>query len=127
MRAVLIAVFMGVAALSAPNAHAVWGWMRGAAIGDLNDADWEILKATTRNTLDNAPDGEQVNWRNEDTGNRGAMKVIMSFRHDGAACRRMAFLIVSTTTRGVANYNLCQQTDGTWNLVADSAVAEVRN
>ncbi len=105
------------------DAFAFWGWMRGAAVQDLTDADWEILKANARNTLDSVADGEQVNWRNEETGNRGAMKAIMTFRYENQTCRRMAFLNVSSKgQRGVANYNLCKQPDATWKFVADSVV-----
>ena len=118
---VLVCV-VGLAAAS--NASAFWGWMSGAAANDFEDSDWEILKATARDSLDNASDGEQVNWRNEATGNKGAMKAIMSFRHGGKDCRRMAFLNVSNKgQRGVANYNLCRQDDGSWGFVADSEVA----
>lgn len=107
----------------ASDASAVWGWMQGAAIGEFTDADWEILKIKARSTLDSVPDGTQVNWRNDDTGNKGAMKAIMTFRHTGQTCRRIAFLNVNHKgQRGVANYNLCQQPDDTWKFVSDSAL-----
>ena len=85
----------------------------------------EILKATARDTLDSAADGEQVNWRNEETGNRGAMKAIMTFSYQDTTCRRMAFLNVNSKgNRGVLNYNLCRQSDGTWGFVSDSEITE---
>ena len=95
--------------------HAVWGWMRDSAIAEFTEQDWEMLKATTDDVLENAADGEQTNWKNAASGNRGAMKVIMSFQHQGLRCRRIAFLnITHTGTRGRANYNLCDQPDGSW-------------
>ena len=122
-----IAVLVLVSAISltlSSNATAFWGWMSGAAVNDFEDSDWDILKSTARTSLDSAADGEQVNWRNEATGNKGAIKVIMSFRHGGKDCRRMAFLNVSNKgQRGVANYNLCRLEDGTWAFLADSEVA----
>ena len=53
--------------------------MRGAAVQDFTEADWDIVKTNALSTLDSAPDGEQVNWRNERSGNKGAMKAIMTF------------------------------------------------
>ncbi len=126
VRRILAGITFSAALVSGASAHAVWGWMQGAAVGDFNDTDWDILKTTARDTLDNAPDGEQVNWRNDDSGNRGAMKALMTFQFEGSTCRRMAFLNVNAKNqRGVANYNLCRQSDGTWALVADSTVAAV--
>lgn len=123
-RIAALALVGAVSLILSSNASAFWGWMSGAAVNEFEDSDWEILKSTARSSLDSAADGEQVNWRNEATGNKGAMKAIMSFRHGGKDCRRMAFLNVSTAgQRGVANYNLCRQEDGTWGFVADSEVA----
>lgn len=118
--ALLVLVSM-VGVLASPNASAFWGWMRGAAVNQFDESDWTMVKATARSTLDSAADGEQVNWRNEATGNKGAMKVIMSFQHQGQDCRRTAFLNVGKNgDRGVVNYNLCRQADGSWGFVADS-------
>ena len=106
-----------------PDTYAVWGWMRGAAVEDFTEADWDLVKSNARSTLDSAADGEQVNWHNEESGNKGAMKVIMTFQYDNQTCRRMAVLSISRKgQRGVANYNLCQQPDTTWMFVADSVV-----
>ncbi|MEM9624470.1 MAG: RT0821/Lpp0805 family surface protein [Pseudomonadota bacterium] len=104
------------------NATAMWGWLRQAAVTEFSEADWDLLKATARQTLESGADGEQVNWRNEDSGNKGAVKVIMSFQYDSRPCRRMAFLNVNNKgVRGVANYNLCKSA-GVWEFVTDSDV-----
>lgn len=118
----LLTVLLALLVLTS-DAYAVWGWMRGAAVQNFTEADWDLIKSNARSTLDASPDGEQVNWQNEDSGNKGAMKVIMTFQYDNQTCRRMAFLNISRKgQRGVANYNLCQQPDATWMFVADSAV-----
>ena len=123
MRQTIVTVLL-VFGLCVSNAsHAFWGWMRGAVVNQFEESDWDIVKATARTTLNSAADGEQVNWRNDETGTKGAMKVIMSFQYEGQACRRTAFLNISSGgDRGVANYNLCRQDDGTWGFVADSQI-----
>lgn len=127
-RRYVLATVLVVSLFTASDAAAVWGWMRGAAVEHFTEADWEILKATARETLDSSEDGAQVNWANKDTGNRGAMKAIMTFQYDGQNCRRMAFLNVSNKgQRGVSNYNLCKQPDDAWAFVADSVVTAHQN
>ena len=115
----LIAMLAGL--LIAPNAFGIWGWMRGAAVGDFNDADWELLKATAGRAFDEAADGERVNWRNDATGSSGAIKPLMTIDHELGHCRRVAFLNVSAKgERGVSTHSLCRQADGAWKFVSDS-------
>jgi len=101
--------------------HAVWHWMRGAAVTDFHDSDWALLKEAAQDMLNNRPDGEQVNWSNPETGNRGSLIVLATFNHQDQVCRRAAMR--NLTFRGrdeKAAYSLCQQTDGTWAFVAES-------
>jgi surface antigen len=104
-------------------ADASWRWLRGAAVAEFTDADWDILKGEAQRVLNEVETAVRVDWRNEDTGNSGAMKVILDFDYDGSHCRRLAFLNLSAKgVRGVANYNLCLQADGTWKYLSDSEV-----
>ena len=117
---VVLAACLLVAALPG---HAVWHWMRGAAVTDFSDSDWELLKETAADVLNNRPDREQVNWSNPDTGNRGSLIVLATFTHNGQVCRRTAMR--NLTFRGrdeKAAYSLCQQADGTWQFVAESTL-----
>ncbi len=103
--------------------YAVWPWMRGAAVIDFSESDWELLKEAARDMLDNRPDREQVNWSNPDTGNRGSLIVLATFTHDGKVCRRAAMR--NLTFRGrdeKAAYSLCQQENGEWLFVAESTL-----
>ena len=128
IRSGILSLLLVVCALSSQNVHAFWGWMADSAAADFSDADWEILKATAREALNTSPDGEQVNWNNEASGNKGAMKAIMTFSYGDQRCRRMAFLNVSYKgQRSVVNYNLCLQPDLTWKFVADSVVSASQN
>jgi len=110
--------------LAAASAQAQYRWMRDTAARDFTEADWEILRAETRRTLEEVDSGVRVDWKNDATGNGGAIKPLMTFEHQGTTCRRVAFLnITSKGRRGQANYNLCRQEDGSWGFVSDSEVA----
>ncbi len=118
----VIASCVGICLLAAAlPGYAVWQWMRGAAVTDFHDSDWALLKEAAQDMLNNRPDGEQVNWSNPDTGNRGSLIVLATFNHQGRVCRRAAMR--NLTFRGrdeKAAYSLCQQEDGTWQFVAES-------
>jgi surface antigen len=110
-------------AVIAMPGHAVWQWMRGAALTDFKDSDWQLLRQTARDVLDNKPDHEQVNWSNPETGNRGSIIVLATFSHEGRKCRRAAMR--NLTFRGrddKAAYSLCRQEDGDWIFVSESAL-----
>ncbi|MEM8768455.1 MAG: RT0821/Lpp0805 family surface protein [Pseudomonadota bacterium] len=108
---------------NAASSHAVWGWMRGAALTDFQASDWTLLKEAAGVVLNEKPDGEQVNWSNPETGNRGSIIALVTFTHEGQTCRRAAMR--NLTHRGRedrAAYSLCQQTDGEWVFVSESAL-----
>jgi surface antigen len=117
-KALIIALALGVAAPAAAVK-----WMRDAAVTEFANSDWDLLRSEVNRVLEEAEDGEQVNWKNPETGNRGALKVIMSFEWNDQRCRRLAALNVTKKgTRGVMNHNLCRQADGAWKFVSDSAI-----
>ena len=70
IRVGLLVLTLLVSLFGSLESHAMWGWMRGAAAIEFNDADWEIVKNTARRTLDTGPDGKQVNWTNGASGNK---------------------------------------------------------
>lgn len=116
------ALVLCLTAVALPG-HAVWQWMRGAALTDFKDSDWEILRQTARDLLDNRPDNEQVNWSNPKTGNRGSIIGLATFRHEGRLCRRAAMRNITFRGRDDrAAYSLCRQDDGDWIFVSESAL-----
>ena len=117
LHVIVAAILIGVAA----DANA-FRWMRNSVLIELEESDWEIIQPEARRVLDSVKDGVRVDWNNEATGNRGAFKVIMSFRIDGQPCRRLALLTVNNKQqRDVMKHNLCKQSDDTWKFVSDSA------
>ena len=119
--AILVALLV---MLGGVPAEAQYRWMRDTAAREFTAADWDIVRAETRRTMEEVESGVRVDWKNEATGNSGAIKPLMTFEHQGRTCRRVAFLNVSSKgRRGQANYNLCRQDDGSWGFVSDSEVA----
>ena len=120
--AVLVSLFLSLC-LFAPPAAAVWQWMRGSALTDFNDSDWVMIKETAAVVLNDKADREQVNWTNPETGNRGSIMALVTFTHDGHTCRRAAMRNITFRGReDRAAYSLCQQADGDWIFVSESAL-----
>jgi surface antigen len=109
----LLACVALVALLAPASGLAAWGWLTSTVMSDFDEADWSRLEATTREAFDDAKDGERRDWSNPGSGNRGAVKPLLSFTQGGRPCRRMAFLSIGTRTgRGVATHTLCRDPDG---------------
>lgn len=107
------------------TSHAVWQWMRGAAATDFKEADWAMLKETAMHVLNELPDHEQANWSNPDTGNKGSVMALATFQYHGQKCRRAALRNITYRGRDDrAAYTLCQQADGDWLFVPESAIRE---
>ena len=105
------------------SSHATWQWLRGAAVTDFSPSDWEMVKETARLVLNEKPDREQVNWSNPETGNRGSIMALATFTHEGRKCRRAAMRNLTHRGRDDRSaYSLCQQADGDWIFVAESAL-----
>ena len=115
-----LGLILWLAGTAAPS-YAVWQWMRGAALSDFRESDWEMLKEAARVVLEEKPDGEQVNWQNAATGNKGSIIGLDTFTHEGRDCRRAAMRNISHRGRDdTAAYSLCRQADGDWIFVPDS-------
>jgi surface antigen len=109
--------------LAALPASAFWAWMRGAALNEFTDDDWDMLKTEARRVLDEDPDGSRTDWTNPETGNGGSIKPLKTLTVDGQTCRQTAFRQVSATgLKGQGVYHLCRQDDGTWRFIAASSV-----
>jgi len=105
--------------------YAVWQWLRGAAATDFKESDWAMLRETALHVLSDLPDREQVNWSNPETGNKGSVMALVTFQYQGQKCRRAAMRNITYRGRDDRSaYTLCQQVDGDWIFVPESAIRE---
>jgi surface antigen len=100
-----------------------WTWMRGSALSEFTDVDWETFKTQAAIALTDNADGEQLNWTNPDTGSSGSIKPLSTFEFNAMNCRRAAFRNVTRKgVKGGGVYNLCQLATGEWMFVTDSEI-----
>ena len=90
-----------------------------APIRFFNDADLKLMSDAADKALDQAKDGEDVSWSNDQTGSSGTITPVRSFARQGKDCRRLRVVnLASKATRGGANSNVdfCN-VDGTWKIL----------
>lgn len=108
-----------VCVMSVP-AVANWSWLRGTAVSEFTDSDWEIFMQKAQGALEDGADGVVVDWENPKTGTHGQIKPLATFMFEGRPCRTAAFrTLTGRGTRGQSVYTVCQQSDGTWRLAPD--------
>ncbi len=94
---------------------ASWSFLRGSVYTDLTTEDWELLRATGRDLLDNHKDGSSKSWRNDATNASGEISVLETVEQDGRSCR---WVTISTSKNGntspATRYLLCVVEDGRW-------------
>ena len=102
-----------------PAYSAPWSWMESSPASHFNETDWEILRETARDLLDNGDNGTSRSWSNPDTQNSGTITVINKGQIDGQVCRRIRFenIAGAKNLSGTGTYFLCKQEDGTWKIV----------
>jgi surface antigen len=85
-----------------------------SALTALTDKDWEILKATAMEALDNSPDGSTHIWKNEHSGNAGVMTIISTDHNSVTPCRDAEFFNTAGGISSSTTVKVCKQDDGSW-------------
>jgi len=80
----------------------------------LSEADWEILKSSARETLNNNENNQSTFWSNKETGNSGIITVLSSNKDDTSLCRYTQFIVRVGTKTSDTKVNLCKTSLDTW-------------
>lgn len=94
---------------------ASWSFLRGSVYADLSAEDWEMLRSTGRDLLDNHKDGSSRSWRNDATNASGEINVLETVEQDGRVCRWVTITTSKNSNSSPATrYLLCVVEDGRW-------------
>jgi surface antigen len=99
------------------------GTLLGAALGgevgaSLDRADLQYYNSTSQKALETAPSGQQVAWKNPDSGNYGTVTPVNVYQNDsGQYCREYSQTISVGGEQQSAYGRACRQPDGTWKIV----------
>ena len=82
-----------------------------SALTMLTDSDWDLLRATAKEALNNAPDGSSHIWKNNDTSNAGVITILSTNENNGNFCRNTRFINTAADLTSTTLVNLCKQED----------------
>ncbi len=100
------------------------GTLLGALIGSevgksLDRADRTYMAQTTQQTLETAPSGQSVGWRNPDNGNYGTVVPQAAYQNAGGQyCREYQQTVTVGGQTERAFGTACRQPDGSWKIVS---------
>ena len=99
------------------------GMMAGAVIGSeigkqLDDYDRRLMQNTSQQALEFSPSGQEVAWKNPDSGHYGSITPVRTIRRsDNSYCREYQQKIVIGGREEKAYGTACRQPDGQWQIV----------
>ncbi|MFN7039124.1 MAG: RT0821/Lpp0805 family surface protein [Alphaproteobacteria bacterium] len=99
------------------------GTLAGAAVGSslgssLDRVDQQYMTSTAQSTLERAPSGHTMEWRNPDTGHSGTITPTKTLQlASGEYCREFTQKIRVGDKVEEAYGRACRQPDNTWKIV----------
>jgi surface antigen len=81
------------------------------------EKDWDLLRSTANDLLNNRKDGESATWKNEETGHNGKLTVLDTYADFGTTCRRMKVFSDAIQVSATRLVNMCKNKEGEWRVL----------
>ena len=96
------------------------GGILGSEVGrSLDRADQIAMQQATQRSLETAPTGQTLPWRNPDSGNYGTVTPTRTFTSaQGTYCREYQQTVTVAGRTQQAYGTACRQPDGSWKIVS---------
>ena len=106
----------GTGKLAATGAGVLVGGFLGNELGRrLSCKDQEMATTTAQKSLETQPTGEQIAWKNPDTGNSGTVTPVRTYyQADGTPCRDFQQIVTADGETVQLEGTACRQKNGTW-------------
>ncbi|MFZ4478272.1 MAG: RT0821/Lpp0805 family surface protein [Rhodoferax sp.] len=95
---------------------ATMGYLKDSPMGKFNEEDFSLFQQASKKALNEAVDGETVDWKNTSTGSSGSISPLKSFERGGLKCRSVRVRNQHKSLRGNQTSNMCLQADGDWKI-----------
>lgn len=104
--------------IAAIAAGTLLGGYLGKNIGaSLDKADMLYYNRTSQQTLETGKTGQTTSWQNPDSGNRGTITPVKTYKAEsGSYCREYQQTITVGGRTEEAYGTACRQADGTWEI-----------
>ncbi|WHQ46434.1 MAG: RT0821/Lpp0805 family surface protein [Candidatus Midichloria sp.] len=108
----------GTGNVAATTTGALAGGIMGHSIGDqLDHADIEAINRTQQKALEYAKTGQQVSWKNPDTGASGYVVPTKTYVMHGQNCREYTQTVKIGGKTQEAFGHACRREDGAWEII----------
>ena len=84
----------------------------------LTEADKQILGQSLERALQDAEDGDVVEWHNPDTGHHGSFRILDTHEDFDTTCRNVLIRTYAGGLDGGGRYRLCDAGDNDWRFAA---------
>jgi surface antigen len=101
-------------------ASVVGGLLVGGLIGNLlDDRDKQLQAQAAHRALETAPAGQNVAWKNPDSGHSGTVTPTKTYQAPGGTyCRDYVATVEIEGKKEQASGKACRQADGTWKIAS---------
>ena len=104
--------------LLALTSHAVAaaniGFLTRGPVAYLSQAEFEMLNAAVDKALEDAEEGEAIEWSNPDSGHNGTVTLLDIHEDFDTVCRTLRVYTEAAGRRGGGDFRLCLADDDTW-------------
>lgn len=115
----LSALLLAVAVVALPmTAHASnMGFLEFSPSAFFTDKDWDIVRETANDLLNNREDGASMSWKNEENGHNGTLTVLRTSAQLGTTCRIMEVISDAVQVKTTRVVNMCKNKEGLWTVL----------
>jgi len=111
-----VAAALLATALAAPATAQNIGFLRRGPVAYLSESEQILYRDTLRRALEEAADGETVEWRSDESAARGSFEVLDTHEDYGTTCRTVRTRTTAAGRQGGGALRLCRAEDGEWRL-----------
>ena len=83
-------------------------WLNNAPARHFTEQDWDVLMENVQRVLDETPDGETVEWANEETGAHGSLTPASTGERNGMTCRSLEMENHARNVSATSNLEYCR-------------------
>lgn len=116
MTAYRLPVFVAAWLIASPAIAFNTMFMRDSAISNMTDAEFELMTSTVYQALDDAADGDSVEW-GDPAAAHGTVKPLAPFDYQGYHCRAARLNNYAGGDHAVSTLEFCRNAAGEWKIL----------
>ena len=92
-------------------------FLKDAPIAKMNSADFGLMSKAADKALTDAKDNESINWQNPETGSRGTLTPLSTYKAHNTTCRKLKLFNEAGGVSASNEIDCCLAGDGKWKIL----------